>query len=530
MKSIITLLIAFLLFAPSQSQNTFNYSVELQAINVPNLPGLHSYAFGQHNGKWLIIGGRLDGLHARQPFNAFPASQNNDELMVIDIASQEFWTAPLTDLPTGLQEQLQSTNMNFYQDGDTLFIVGGYAYASSVDDHITFPNLTSIDVPGTIDAIINNQSLAPYFKQLSDAIFAVTGAQMGKIGDYFYLIGGHRFDGRYNPMNNPTFVQEYTDEIRKFTIDNSGSQLSYDNYTTLSDPVHLHRRDYNLLPQIFPGGEFGYTLSSGVFQINQDLPYLYPIDITETSIFPMTEFNQYLSNYHSASTYLYDSTNEEMHSIFFGGMAQYYYSNGTLIQDNNVPFVKTISLLTRHQDGNLEEFVLPIEMPLFTGASAEFIPNQSLPHLDDNIIDLASIPQTDFVIGHIYGGIESPLLNPFTANQTSQTDAGSVIYEVSLHFNPLDLVTVDGGNPYAVEIYPNPTQGTFYVQLNKQPERSLYYFLTDTKGAIVQEGYLDINENRFAFNVPKTLADQVLFLTMNIDDTYYLDQQIIVDK
>ena len=47
------------------SQSSFEYQVQLNPITVPNLPGIHSYAFGQSNGKWLIIGGRLDGIHAR---------------------------------------------------------------------------------------------------------------------------------------------------------------------------------------------------------------------------------------------------------------------------------------------------------------------------------------------------------------------------------------------------------------------------------------------------------------------------------
>ena len=45
----------------TQAQTTFNYDVVLTPVNIAGLPGLHSYAFGQHNGKWLIIGGRKDG-------------------------------------------------------------------------------------------------------------------------------------------------------------------------------------------------------------------------------------------------------------------------------------------------------------------------------------------------------------------------------------------------------------------------------------------------------------------------------------
>jgi hypothetical protein len=154
-------------------------------------------------------------------------------------------------------------------------------------------------------------------------------------------------------MGNPTYVQTYTNEVRKYKINNAGSSPSILNYSTITDAIHLHRRDYNLLPQIFPSNRtFGYTISSGVFQPTVDLPYLYPVDIFENSINPINNFNQYLSNYHSAKTFLYDSINNQMHNIFFGGMSQYYYQNGTLLQDNLVPFVKTISRLSRYEDGS----------------------------------------------------------------------------------------------------------------------------------------------------------------------------------
>ena len=236
----------------TQGQNNFPYDVVLTPVSVTGLPGLHSYAFGQHNGKWLIIGGRKDGIHARQPFNAFPGSQNNTDIYVVDIATQQTWSASVNSLATGIKEQLQSTNMSFYQDGNALYIIGGYAFSTSANDHITFDKLTSIDVSGLIAAITTNSSITTYFKQITNTNFAITGGYLGKIGNEFYLVGGQRFDGRYNPMNNPTFTQTYSNSIRKFEIDNSGTQLSISNYSTITDAVHLHRRDYNLLPQVFP--------------------------------------------------------------------------------------------------------------------------------------------------------------------------------------------------------------------------------------------------------------------------------------
>ncbi|MDA0729241.1 MAG: hypothetical protein O3C18_06080 [Bacteroidetes bacterium] len=59
-----------------QDNGSFPFSVEVTAVDLPDMPGVHSFAQAQHEGKWLILGGRLDGLHARQPFNAFPAASH----------------------------------------------------------------------------------------------------------------------------------------------------------------------------------------------------------------------------------------------------------------------------------------------------------------------------------------------------------------------------------------------------------------------------------------------------------------------
>ena len=85
-----------------------------------------------------------------------------------------------------------------------------------------------------------------------------------------------------------------------------------------------------------------------------------------------------------------------------------------------VPFVKTISRVTRFSDGSLLEYNLPVEMPDYKGAGAEFIPNHLLPHYENEVLKLNNISENEFVIGHIYGGIQSSSINPFSANQTCQ--------------------------------------------------------------------------------------------------------------
>ncbi|MBK9177207.1 MAG: hypothetical protein IPM46_12915 [Flavobacteriales bacterium] len=53
------------LFAPVVlvAQEVGTRDVVLQEITIPGMPGLQSFAWGQHGGQWFLIGGRTDGLH-----------------------------------------------------------------------------------------------------------------------------------------------------------------------------------------------------------------------------------------------------------------------------------------------------------------------------------------------------------------------------------------------------------------------------------------------------------------------------------
>lgn len=531
MARIALFLLSSILLVLNACAQQFNYSVELTPVTISGLPGLHSYVFAQYNGKWLIIGGRKDGLHARQPNSSFGQSQNNTDIYVVDPVAKQVWSSSISSLPVGLAEQLQSTNMNFIQQDDTLYIIGGYAYASSATNHITFPNLTTIQVSAAIQAVISNSVIAPYFKQISDTAFAVTGGHLGKIGDTFYLVGGQKFTGRYNPMGNPTYTQEYTNQIRKFKIDNSGSQLSYSDYSVITDPIHLRRRDYNLLPQIFPDGTEGYTISSGVFQISADLPFLYPVDIKANGHTAVTSFNQYLSNYHSANASFFDSSTNSMHSLFFGGMSQYYYQSGNLIKDDNVPFVKTISRVTRTANGTLTEYQLPVEMPALKGASAEFIHNENIAHYESGVFKQHLFNSDTILIGYIFGGILSPSLNPFNVNQTNTTNADNTVYAVKLiKDSTAGVEAVNGKNPYGFRVYPNPARESVSIKLGNTQFKHVDYYLTSMDGKVLQLGKVtenDLDRDLFTIQLDSKILPQIVFVTLAFDNVYYVTQTIV---
>jgi hypothetical protein len=489
-------------------------------MNISGLGGLQAYAFGQHNGKWLVFGGRLDGLHQRQPFASFDVAGNNNQLIVIDPVTQQKWTAPLTSLSVALQEQLSSTNMEFHQEGIYLYAIGGYGYNNVLAAKKTFDNLTAIDVPAVINAIIGKTSFTSFFRQMSDAQFAVTGGHLKKINNTFYLIGGNKFDGNYNPMGNPTYTQVYTDAIRKFNISDNGKTLVITHLPTITDAINLHRRDYNAVPQILPNGEEGITAFSGVFQPTANLPFLNCVNIDSNTYTVNNTFQQYYNNYHCAVLPLYSAINNEMHNVFFGGIAQFYDISGMLVQDNNVPFVNTIARVTRNSMGVMAEYKLPVEMPALLGAGAEFIPNQRVPQSRNEVLKLDEFTSDSTLVGYIYGGISSTAANIFFTNTGTQSSASSQIFKVYVIKNA--VVGIHDLNEQSIgtlkmQVFPNPNNGDFVVKffLNKMAETKLSLLSLD--GKIIEERILNdvqMGENIFQQKIKNPDAARIFIVKL----------------
>jgi hypothetical protein len=527
----LVLAIALLSCGNVKSQST-PFNIYIEPINISGLGGLQAYAFGQHNGKWLIVGGRLDGLHRRQPFAAFDVAGNNNQLIVIDPVSQQKWTAPITSLSVSLQEQLSSTNMEFHQEGNYLYIIGGYGYNKATASRKTFNKLSAINVPATINAVIHGVSITGYFRQISDVQFAVTGGHLKKINNTFYLIGGNKFDGNYNPMGNPTYTQVYTDAIRKFNLSDDGTNITITHLPTITDAANLHRRDYNAVPQILPNGDEGITVFSGVFQPTVDLPFLNCVNIDSTNYAVNNLFQQYYNHYHCATLPLYSVSNNEMHNVFFGGIAQYYDSLGILVQDNNVPFVKTIARVTRNAAGTMAEYKLPIEMPSLLGAGAEFIPIISVPQFDNEVFKLDDFTADSTLVGYIYGGISSTTANIFFTNTGTQSSANSQIFKVYVIKN--STVGIHNLNEQSVgtlkmQVFPNPNNGEFMVKFNLNKLTEAKISINSFDGKKIEERVLknlNIGENMYQPKIRNANLSGTYFLT--IETSYEKATQKIV--
>lgn len=483
------------------AQTPEEFIIEIEPIVVANAPGIHSYAYGlTSDEKWVVLGGRIDGLHRRQPFAAFMESDNNKNVFVIDPIAEQVWSSDLSMLPAAIFEQVQSTNQEFYQKDTMLYVIGGYGFSAINGGHTTFPNLTAISIDELADAVINNQNVTPYFRQINDLNMKVTGGQLGYLDGTYYLVGGQLFDGAYNPMgpnNGPGFVQVYTDEIRTFEIMDDGVNLSIQNYAAQHDTANLHRRDYNMTPQIFPNGTNGFTVFSGVFDPS-DMPYLNTVNVTDAGYTVNNTFNQYLSQYHSGKLPIFDANANAMHTLFFGGLSQFTLdAQNNLVEDVDVPFVRTISRVTRLFDGSMQEVKLNyVEMPGLVGAGAEFIPVKQ--YFDTHeILDINAVPQAKTLVGYIYGGIESTAENIFFGNNGNQSTASNVIFKVFINKGEvsIDEVVLTGEYVLDLEMYPVPARNKLNIEFYAPHNKDFTLRIIDSSGKLAME-----QEYSFEFN------------------------------
>ena len=532
MKRIFPLLFLLIVFSGLYSQPNFEpFELILEEVSIDDAPGLQSYSWAVDGANWLLLGGLTNGLHDHRPPFSFLPPDRNTQVYVVNYEDEGVWSAPLSGLPASIAEQLSSTNMEFIQLGDWLYLVGGYGYDALAGDWITHPKLTVVHVPGAIAAIQAGEALSPHFRQLEDEVFAVTGGQLGWIDGEFYLVGGQWFDGRYNPHNGPSFVQEYTNAIRRFKVQDIDGTLSVTDVEEAYDAQNLHRRDYNMLPQVFPDGSFGYTVFSGVFRPDIDLPWLNTVDVNPEGYSVIADFEQLFNQYHGAHLPVYDQAYNAMHNLFFGGIALYYLDEeGAVMLDSLVPFVKHVSRVTRASDGTLTESILDMEMPALLGASAEFIPVEGIPEAGHGVVDLSSLPEEPVLLGHIFGGIESTESNIFM-QFSGESQATKRLFRVWIHRGVSgEAFTVERPSPRLIDrCFPNPASDSLVLEGTTEPDQILQVHLIDQKGQIAREQEVKTSPNgqyetRFRL---KTIPSGLYFLSVRQGDQVEIKRVVV---
>lgn len=426
----------------------FQIRLETADFTIPG--GIHSGASAQYGSKYLFIAGRTNGLHGfNNNDNNFPISQQNTDVIVIDVCTQQVWSRSLLGEKSGLtQEQVDTlsvTSPQSYQAGNTLYMTGGYGVETSSGNFFTKDTLTAIDVPGLINWVICPSCPAcTFIRQISDPVFQVTGGEMFQTGQCpTLLMVGQNFTGFYADDANG----DYTRQVRRFNIIDDGKCLGVNILPSTPQDPNYRRRDLNIIPivekccdDLVPA----YVILSGVFTLETGI-WTVPVEVTadgQPSMADPTDpgtFKQAMNNYASAHVELF-SKSGCMYSILFGGLTFGFFENGEFMTDSGVPFTNQITVLKRTSGGSYTQHLLPVEYPtilstlsnpgnrLLFGTGAFFVTAPNVPAFSNGVLMLEEIKKPT-VIGYIVGGIASTLPN---TNTITDSFASPYIFKVIL--------------------------------------------------------------------------------------------------
>ena len=403
----------------------------------PGAPRLQSFAWAQWDGKWIFIAGRTTGYHGSGGKDAdFPRSGANDKIWVVDPAGSgpaRTWSAPLANLPPSLsvvKDQWMSSNPEFVQDKDTLYLAGGYGQ-NAAGTWGTYSILSAVDLPSLVKAITENGDLSQAITYTASPLVQVAGGELLKLDDgLFYLIGGHVFMGSYRDFeaaeekSTSLASQQYTGEIRKLRVTrDKGGQPAVELVESYRDP-EFARRDLNATLTIQPDGHtLGAAAYGGVFTQDQ-LGFSKPIYWSASTPPHVAEdYEQKMSGYSCAKMAFFDPDSKTMLTTFFGGISRWTWNHdraefqaapragvkSEIVYFDGLQWIDQITTLVRGPHDTYESVQPSNRLAAYLGTNAAFLPASGLPRLraDAGVFDLRPLRGKRVLAGYIYGGIRA---------------------------------------------------------------------------------------------------------------------------
>ncbi|MCB0549143.1 MAG: hypothetical protein KDD19_16310 [Phaeodactylibacter sp.] len=212
----------------------------------PTLEDMYGYAVGKYKDYLLIFGGSIRSEADEKYANDFP----NLDILMIDFRRNRAAAYTSGNLDGLLRDQISSTGMAYHQDGNTLYLLGGYGFSESNGQFITFPYLTAIDLQATVEALLDGKNPVANFFQICDERMAIFDATMDYDGEEFFLING-KSAYKLEPFSDtPVYVEEpFTGQARSFRLKGAKESLEISQFQTWYDLEGF--RDYYgpLLPE-----------------------------------------------------------------------------------------------------------------------------------------------------------------------------------------------------------------------------------------------------------------------------------------
>ncbi|HTS17149.1 MAG TPA: hypothetical protein VMP11_06215 [Verrucomicrobiae bacterium] len=438
--------------SPILSSNNVPFTVQIDQAPFSLPDGLQSFVVGTYMDKWLLLAGRINGLHGFNPGNNnFPPDTQNTTVFVVDVTSQTVATASLTNQASGLTQAqidlLSVTAPQFFQSRTTLYVAGGYGIDTATTNFTTKPALTAINIPGLIHwvtAPTNGETAAQYIRQTFNPLFQITGgAMLQPSPKHALLVFGQDFEGAATVTSDGT----YSEQVRQFRIVTKGTNLSIVAGTSLPATPNpdFRRASLNVVP-IFAHGRPSYAAFSGGFTPTDGI-WTIPVEIsakgvaTETSPTNATTFMQAMNNWTCPTLELYSQKQSVSYSVLMGGISYGFFSGTNFETDPELPFINQVTTITRNKQGVYSQSLINAQYPvilstgsnpgnqLLFGANAVFIPAPGLPVYKNGVLKYDKLGANAVLVGYIVGGIQSTLPNTDTESDSA---ASPYIFTVTL--------------------------------------------------------------------------------------------------
>lgn len=435
--------------SPVLPEDVLPFSISIQEAGFALPSGIHSGAFAEHQGKWIFLAGRTNGLHGFGPGPAnFPPSQQNTTVYVINPDTQEVFSRELTTTSSGLTpaqiDHLSVTSPQCFHNQETIYISGGYGVDTLTGLFSTKPVLTAIDLKGLVKWVTSPNStnnLAKHVRQTTDPLLQVTGGYMTADAHLTaMLVFGQNFQGFYSTSSNGN----YTQQVRCFQIIDTGSDLYVQPRKSQSPSPDYRRRDLNVVP-IIKDKKLAYVALAGVFTLDTGVwtvPVFINADGTSSMADPANPatFKQAMNHYVSATAGVYSRSTRDMYIILLGGISYGYFQGGVFQTDAEIPFINQVTTIRIDKNNNFSQYLMNNEYPvipstgsnpgnpLLFGAGAKFIPARNMASYNNHIFQLDKM-KAPTLLGYIVGGIMSTLPNTNTMNDSA---ASPYIFEVHL--------------------------------------------------------------------------------------------------
>lgn len=399
----------------------------------PHLPDLQSFVLATSGDTWLMMAGRTNGMHKFADYeeNSFPHADFNDMIFVCDASNCN--SMSVTNIPMPYQSIFRATNLQHYQDGNDLYITGGYGenplLSNILERWDTYDYMAKIDVSAMMAAVNNNDPTALNHSIVfgQSPVVEATGGELFKMNDFFYLTAGHKYNGIFSHDTSAHFpdpTQVYLDAVHRFKIVESNNTLAITEFTKITDGLadnltQFRRRDLPVLTGLaYNNGvlEQSITLFAGVFTspdnkivgLKPDEAFTKPIQIFNNGTYKIDDtYEQSQNIYATARFTAYDSNTQAIYSTMIGGIGE---------KKNSHSFTnKVLTVNTPLMGGTTTETVQDsIQTSNLFGAESNMIFSSANKVIgSDDVFDISNMNSGDVMsIGMFYGGIEAEVANP----------------------------------------------------------------------------------------------------------------------